>query len=71
MAQAHVIAQDDKDGRWLLGVDRSTGEPLWIHRKLIGSKADLFGLLVYNKWEDAFESAKKIGDGAKAITINY
>lgn len=67
----HLIAGDDKDGRWLLGVDRSNGNPVWIHRKFLGSKSEEFGLLVYKKWEYAFESANKIGDGAFAMTVTY
>ena len=67
----HIIAKDDKDGRWLLGCDRSNGDPVWIHRKLLKSGTDRFGLLVYKKWEDAFESAKEIGDGAFAMSVTY
>ena len=65
----HIIVKDEKDGRWLLGCDRSNGAPVWIHRDFLESKSDQFGLLVYKKWEDAFKSAREIGEKAFAITI--
>lgn len=71
MKQLHAICMDDKSGRWFLGVDRSNGDAVWIHQKFVATGADQFGLLSYNKFEDAEVSAAKIGDGAYALTINY
>lgn len=71
MAQVHLIAQKDKFGFWYLGCEWKTGEPVWIHQDFIGAEADKYGLLAYDHFEDAHESAKKIGDGAFATTISY